>query len=95
MANLQLIKQLLRDKNISIRDFAKELDITEQALQLLIRKNSTKIETLELIAQKLNVSISVFFEGTDSDEKPEKERLLSIIESQQRTIEVLANKSSK
>ena len=36
--------------------------MTEQALQLLIRKNSTKIETLELIAQKLNVSISIFFE---------------------------------
>lgn len=62
MANLLIIKDLLKQKKISIRDFATELGMTEQALQLLIRKNSTKIETLELIAQKLNVSVATFFE---------------------------------
>lgn len=62
MANLLIIKDLLKEKKISIRDFANELGMTEQALQLLIRKNSTKIETLELIAQKLNISVSMFFE---------------------------------
>lgn len=94
MANLQKIKQLLRDKDISIRDFAKDLGITEQALQLLIRKNSTKIETLELIAQKLNVSISIFFEDFTpcSETRSENDRLLAIIESQQRTIENLSKK---
>lgn len=92
MANLLVIKQLLKERNITIRDFSKELGITEQGLQKLIRENSTKVETLELIAQKLNVSISIFFDNYSCEEKPEKERLLSIIESQQRTIEVLANK---
>lgn len=91
MANLLVIKQLLKERNISIRDFSKELGITEQGLQKLIRENSTKVETLELIAQKLNVSISVFFDDFSCDKKSEKERLLSIIESQQRTIEKQAS----
>lgn len=63
MANLLIIKELLKQKKITIRDFASGIGMTEQALQLLIRKNSTKIETLELIAQKLNVSVSIFFDG--------------------------------
>lgn len=63
MANLLIIKELLKQKKITIRDFASEIGMTEQALQLLIRKNSTKIETLELIAHKLNVSVSIFFDG--------------------------------
>lgn len=92
MANLLIIKHLLKEKNISIRDFSKELGITEQGLQKLIRENSTKVETLELIAQKLNVSISVFFDEVHCEEKSEKERLLSIIESQQRIIENLSKK---
>lgn len=62
MANLLIIKELLKQRKKTIRDFASEIGMTEQALQLLIRKNSTKIETLELIAKKLNVSISIFFE---------------------------------
>lgn len=91
MANLLVIKHLLKERNISIRDFSKELGITEQGLQKLIRENSTKVETLELIAQKLNVSISVFFDDFSCDKKSEKERLLSIIESQQKTIEKQAS----
>lgn len=74
MANLLIIKELLKQKKISIRDFAIELGMTEQALQLLMRKNSTKIETLELIAQKLNVSVATFFE-----ENPENRRTKNVL----------------
>lgn len=94
MANLLIIKDLLKERNISIRDFSKEIGITEQGLQKLIRENSTKVETLELIANKLKVSISTFFEEhpTTSSAPITPERLLSIIESQQRTIENLSKK---
>lgn len=94
MANFLIIKDLLKQRKVSIRDFATELGMTEQALQLLIRKNSTKIETLELIAQKLNISITAFFEDSPSSDRTlsETDRLLSIIESQQRTIENLSKK---
>lgn len=102
MANLRIIKDLLREKNITIRDFARDMDMTEQGLQRLIRENSTKVETLEAIASKLNVSISLFFEdspncqsSTRSSDKSEErfDKMLDLIASQQRTIEVLAKKT--
>lgn len=61
MANLQLIKALAMEKNISMDALAKELGITPQALSKLMRLNSTKIDTLERIAEKLKVSPCVFF----------------------------------
>jgi len=96
MVVLSRIKDLLRERKISIRDFAKEIGITEQGLQLLIRQNSTKVETLEKIAHLLDVPISTFFdekvESKTNDSSSKEERLLSIIESQQRTIENLTKK---
>jgi transcriptional regulator with XRE-family HTH domain len=61
MADLSIIKPLLKERGIKIKDFCDELGLTEQGFAKLIRANSTKIETLELIAQKLNVPISTFF----------------------------------
>lgn len=69
MANLQKIKSILKEKGLTVRYLANELGISEQGLQKLIRENSTKIETLEAIANILKVSISVFFDkeaSTDS-----------------------------
>ena len=62
MANLQIIKDLIKKKKLSIREVANELGISEQGLQKLIRENSTKIETLEALSSILEVSISVFFD---------------------------------
>jgi len=62
MANLFKIKILAREKKISIRALANELGMTEQGLQLLIRENSTKIDTLERIASILDVPVGVFFD---------------------------------
>ncbi|MFV0538857.1 MAG: helix-turn-helix domain-containing protein [Dysgonomonas sp.] len=102
MANLLIIKDLLKEKKISIRDFANELGMTEQALQLLIRKNSTKIETLELIAQKLNISVSMFFEKeiesknntstTNDDLIVTNKNLSETVKSLSHTIENLSRK---
>lgn len=61
MADLSIIKPLLKERGIKIKDFCDELGLTEQGFAKLIRANSTKIETLELIAKKLNVPISTFF----------------------------------
>lgn len=71
MANLQIIKNILKDKGLTVRYLANELGMSEQGLQKLIRENSTKIETLESIAKILKVSIMVFFDeqtsGTNSN----------------------------
>lgn len=62
MANLQLIKDIAEQKNIPLATIASELGITPQALSKLMRNNSTKIDTLEKIAQILKVSVTVFFD---------------------------------
>ncbi len=61
MADLSIIKPLLKERGIKIKDFCDDLGLTEQGFAKLIRANSTKIETLELIAQKLDVPVSIFF----------------------------------
>lgn len=61
MANLQIIKELAREKNFPLEQLAKELEITPQALSKIMRENSTKVSTLERIAQILKVSVMVFF----------------------------------
>lgn len=66
MANLQKIKTLAREKNISLDTLANNLGITAQALSKAIRLNSTKIETLERIAEQLGVSPCEFFTDATS-----------------------------
>lgn len=61
MADLSQIKPLLKAKGIKIKDFCNDLGITEQGFAKILRSNSTKIETLEQIANKLKVPVSVFF----------------------------------
>lgn len=77
MANLLKIKELLKEKKITIKSFSTDIGMTEQGLQKLIRDNSTKIETLELIAKKLNVSVMVFF-----DENIQFDNALPLTDSQ-------------
>lgn len=62
MINLQIIKDIAEQKNIPMATIASELGITPQALSKLMRNNSTKIDTLEKIAQILKVSVTVFFD---------------------------------
>lgn len=91
MANLQVIKVLLREKNITIRDFSSRIGLTEQGLQKLIRENTTRVDTLEAIARELNVSIVEFFDQ-DVAKINEKETIVSIkdylevIKTQSKTI---------
>jgi len=59
------IKELLGDKKS--KDFAKELDITENGLSLIINgKRQPRFEQLELIAKKLNVEMWQLFAGAGS-----------------------------
>lgn len=65
MANLQLVKTLAEKKGISIIELAQRVGISEQQVHLMVRNNSTKIITLEKIAQVLEVPVTIFF-----DEQP-------------------------
>jgi len=62
MANLLKIKEIALEKNISLKDIANYVGITQTGLSKIMRENSTKTTTLEKIALKLKVPVSVFFE---------------------------------
>lgn len=61
MANLHLISELLKKKKMPQKDFCERVGLTDVSLRRIIERNSTKTETLERIAEVLNVPISYFF----------------------------------
>ena len=72
MADLSIIKYMLKSKGVKVKDFCEQLGMSEQGFAKIIRSNSTKIETLELIADKLGIPVATFFkeEARVVDEKP-------------------------
>lgn len=62
MANLQKIKDIAEKKKISIRELADKVGLKENQIHVMCRTNSTKIDTLEKIANELGVSVSYFFD---------------------------------
>lgn len=57
----QRLKELLLRKNISIKDFAKKIEMSEIGLHNALKNNSTKIETIYKISKALSVNPSYFF----------------------------------
>ena len=62
MAQLQHIKSIAQARQISIEQLAEQVGIKSQAIHLMVRTGSTRIETLEKIAEVLGVPCKIFFE---------------------------------
>ncbi len=62
MAHLQYIKSIAQARRISIEQLAAKVGVKSQAIHLMVRTGSTRIETLEKIAEILNVPCSIFFD---------------------------------
>lgn len=62
MANLKLIKDLAAIKGITIEELASRAQVSTQAIHLMGRSGKTKMETLETIADILEVPAYVFFD---------------------------------
>lgn len=62
MANLQLIKDIASAKKITIEELAKKVGINSQAIHVMVRTGSTRIETLEKIASVLEVPAYIFMD---------------------------------
>lgn len=62
MANLQLIKDIATVKKITIEELASRVGINSQAIHVMARTNSTRIETLEKIASVLEVPAYIFLD---------------------------------
>lgn len=63
MINLMKIKQVAREKKISLKELSKQVGITEQGLQNMMKKNTCNLSTLQKIAEALGVSESIFFDS--------------------------------
>lgn len=61
MPNLLKIKEIAEAQGISIRALADAIGVKENQIHVMVRTNSTKIETLEKIANTLHVPVAVFF----------------------------------
>lgn len=67
MPNLHKIKDIAEVQGMSIRALADAVGIKENQIHVMVRTNSTKIETLEKIAKALHVPITVFFNESVED----------------------------
>lgn len=77
MINLFKIKDLCEKKNIKLRQLAEMIGITPEGMSNIIKTNSTKIDTLEKIANILEVPITYFF---DIEYKPKENDKSNILE---------------
>lgn len=98
MANFKLIKEIAREKGITVRQIAKGLGIKDASVHHLIKTGSTSTSTLEGIAKILDVSAGIFFDGYPSPSEEaarihELERdnahLRQLLEEKERTIRIL------
>lgn len=64
---LELIKELCKNRQISIKNLATNVGISEPTLYRCIRMNQIQAEILEKIAQVLNISVSAFFDESVTD----------------------------
>lgn len=61
MAKFKLIRELAKERQISMRELASRIGKDETTLQAIIRNGSTNTKTIEEIASVLDVPVGVFF----------------------------------
>jgi transcriptional regulator with XRE-family HTH domain len=63
--NYYKIKTELEKRKISIKDFCRQIDVTEQGLYQMLRNESMKVDVLERISAALNVQVSFWFDDSE------------------------------
>jgi transcriptional regulator with XRE-family HTH domain len=61
------LKKAIKDKRYSIREVSEKIGMSEVGFHQSIKNNTLKIETLEKIANVLEMPISYFFEPKDEE----------------------------
>ena len=59
--NYRRIKTELERRNLSIKELCRRIEVSEQGLHQMIRKQSMKLEVLERISRVLNVDMAYWF----------------------------------
>jgi len=91
MFNIQILKDLLYKKNISNYDFAKKLVKSHKTIYNYLDGTSViDVETLQKMADVLEVPVTYFFDGTDTAKSSVNEKeSQKELETQQKEIELL------
>lgn len=61
MPKFSIIKDILDERGITIKNFCSEIGMSESGLKRIIKHNSTRIQTVESIAKALNIPIGILF----------------------------------
>lgn len=100
MANFKLIREIAKEKRMSILSLAQSVGISESQLHHLILAGSTNTTTIEKLAKILGVPVSTFFDDnlSPSEEtsriielEKENAHLRELLEEKERTIKILMN----
>lgn len=67
MLHLNKLRNLCDRENISLKQLAQELKLSERTIHLMLSQNTTKLSTLEEISKFFNVDISYFFQTEEED----------------------------
>lgn len=67
MVYLSKIRDLCDARGISLKQLAHSLDLSERTIHLMLSQNTTKISTLEQIADYFNVDITYFFTSKEEE----------------------------
>lgn len=65
MVNLSIIRDLCKQKSITLKTLADDLNISQTGLSGMLKNNSTTLETLEKISKYFGVSVGVFYGEKD------------------------------
>ncbi len=68
MVHLEKIRDLCEKNNVTMKQAASDLGMTEQSLHKIIKANSTKIDTLLAISEYFKVEPAYFFDSSTSEE---------------------------
>ena len=71
--NYYKIKIELEKRGLSVKDFCRQIDVTEQGFYQMIRNESMKVDVLERISAVLNVPISYWFDAKNEPLKQTSE----------------------
>lgn len=94
MPDLKLIRRLASERKITLRQLAERAHLDESSIQVMFRRNSTTLATLEKICNVLEVHPGIFFDN-EYGSRPEAELIQEIkklkkkLEEKDHTIEVL------
>ena len=62
MLNLQKIRDLCKDKRVTLKELAQNIKATEAAVQYMLKDNAISMKNLEKIANFFNVPVGYFFD---------------------------------